>query len=151
MSSFVGVETPWLQAPLFGSRATAFELDQYAIALALLLVVLVPVVASALLGSKGNRLPIVNAPGPFQLEVQKKFEFIHNGMKFLREGRQCFPGKPSVLSEGVLLCTTAIFFYLYLYLFPSSCLSLPLQTSSTKQSRANPRLSAACGPGLTHF
>ncbi|KLU92534.1 hypothetical protein MAPG_11479 [Magnaporthiopsis poae ATCC 64411] len=97
MSSSVGVETPWLQTPLFGDWAATLELNRSTITLTLLLVVVVPVVASALLGSKGSRLPVVNVPGPFQLEIQKKFEFVQDGMKFLREGRQRFPGKPFVL------------------------------------------------------
>ncbi|KAL8330068.1 hypothetical protein RB597_005396 [Gaeumannomyces tritici] len=105
MASSVNVDTTWLQHQLQGQSALAdllLEFDRSTIALTLAALVLVPVIASHLFGTKTDgKVPIINAPGPFELTIQKKFEYVTKGVEYLREGRRRHPGKPFKLLTNI--------------------------------------------------
>ncbi|KAL8369611.1 hypothetical protein RB595_000103 [Gaeumannomyces hyphopodioides] len=105
MASSLNVDTTWLQHQLQGKGALVdllFEFDRSTIALTLAALVLVPVIASYIFGTKTDgKVPVVNAPGPFELTVQKQFEYVTKGVEYLREGQRRHPGKPFKLVTNI--------------------------------------------------
>ncbi|KAL8420737.1 hypothetical protein RB594_003512 [Gaeumannomyces avenae] len=105
MASSVNVDATWLQHQLQGQGALAdllLEFDRSTIALTLAALVLVPVIASHLFGTKTDgKVPFINAPGPFELTLLKKFEYVTKGVEYLREGRRRHPGKPFKLLTNI--------------------------------------------------
>ncbi|KAL8366212.1 hypothetical protein RB595_007921 [Gaeumannomyces hyphopodioides] len=105
MASSVNVDTTWLQHQLQGQGALAdllLEFDRSTIALTLAALVLVPVIASHIFGTKTDgKVPVINAPGPFELTIQKQFEYVTKGVGYLREGRRRYPSSPFKLLTNV--------------------------------------------------
>lgn len=105
MASSVNVDTTWLQHQLQEQGALAdllLEFDRSTIALTLAALVLVPVIASHIFGTKTDgKVPVINAPGPFKLTIQKQFKYVTKGVGYLREGRRRYPSSPFKLLTNV--------------------------------------------------
>ncbi|KLU85161.1 hypothetical protein MAPG_04191 [Magnaporthiopsis poae ATCC 64411] len=96
-----GLQQPQLESQLLG-RLAALELDNSVIIATLLLLVLVPVAASALFGAnKGKGAPLVNPPGFLQTETQKRLEYMRDGFKIFNEAKKKHPGKPFKLISNI--------------------------------------------------
>lgn len=95
----------WLANPLAGGTGPIAQLLEQTspatLGLTLLVaIVLVPVLASFLLG-RDIKLPVVNPPGAFEPTIKKQFEFVSRGVHFLTEGRRRFAHKPFLLVSNV--------------------------------------------------
>ncbi|KAL8343546.1 hypothetical protein RB601_004247 [Gaeumannomyces tritici] len=90
MATSISVDASSLPGQLLGSPVA----DIPNLALTLFAVIVLPVIASFLLGRQITKLPVINPPKLFQLATQKESEFSRNGMAVVREGRERFPGKP---------------------------------------------------------
>ncbi|TLD03192.1 uncharacterized protein PgNI_12445 [Pyricularia grisea] len=78
--------------PGFGS----LELTIPSMTLALAVIILLPMVASYFMAGakKGRMPPIINKPGPFQLKIQKQFEFVFKGRELYERAKKESPGSP---------------------------------------------------------
>ncbi|KLU88223.1 hypothetical protein MAPG_07210 [Magnaporthiopsis poae ATCC 64411] len=91
MAASVSADSAWLPRPLLASS----PLDpQTTVIVTLAALVIVPVIASYLLGGKGTKMPVANPPKLYQTEAQKQMEFALDSQPVLEEAKTRFHGTP---------------------------------------------------------
>ncbi|TLD19198.1 hypothetical protein PspLS_09807 [Pyricularia sp. CBS 133598] len=84
----------WLQEQPFSRPFLA--MDRSTITITLVALVLVPVIAAyTFAGRKGGKaIPVINAPGPFELAFSKGIQFPQQGLDLYNKAKQLFPNQP---------------------------------------------------------